>query len=48
MATENSEMEVDGIENDSKYKVLFCTGFFIKKNEFPFFSTLHFDEIFML
>ena len=22
MATENSEMEVDGIENDSKYKVL--------------------------
>ena len=23
MATENSEMEVDGIENDSKYKYFF-------------------------
>ena len=39
MATENSEMEVDEIDNDSKYKYFFVhTGFFNKKNEFPFFQ----------
>ena len=39
MATENSEMEVDEIDNDSKYKYFFVdTGLFNKHNEFPFFQ----------
>ena len=53
MASENSEMEVDGIDNDSKYTFVLCTTmifiiFHQKKEELPFFSTLHFDEIFKL
>ena len=38
MATENSEMEVDGIENDSKYKYSFVLGFSSKRMNFRFFQ----------
>ena len=38
MATENSEMEVDGIENDSKYKYSFVLGFSSKRMNFHFFQ----------
>ena len=38
MATENSEMEVDGIENDSKYKYSFVLGFSSKRMNFHFFN----------